>query len=88
MYLTPGDSAGAMSEDGLCRLIVVRGQKDKKVLVGDAEQQALLRASKDTSEGGELILATKLIPGIASKQWHNLKLRFVGSSIVGLVDGE
>jgi hypothetical protein len=74
--------------DGECRLVVVRGKKDKNKLVGDANQQAMIAATKDEGEGGEKVLATAQLPDISVGQWHNLKLRFEGSIITGLVDGK
>ena len=76
-----------LSDDGQGRLVVIRGKKDKKKLVGDAEQQALIRAQKDDGEGGERVLGTVQVAGIAPRQWHNLKLRFAGADISGWVDG-
>ncbi|MEO7932625.1 MAG: family 16 glycoside hydrolase [Chthoniobacterales bacterium] len=75
-----------LSADGECQLVVIRGKTDKNRLVGDAEQQALIKAGKGESEGGEKVLGTVHVPGIAPGQWHNLKLRFKGSSITALVD--
>ncbi len=80
-YLTIGD-------DGQCSLVVVRGKKDKKKVVGDVEQQALLKAAGDDGEGGEKVLATALVPSVTANQWHTLKLRFEGSTITGYVDGK
>jgi galactosylceramidase len=75
-----------LGANGQCKLVVVRGKKDKKKPVGDAEQQALLKAQKDESEGGEKELGTVQLSNIGPNQWHNLKLRFEGSTITGLVD--
>ena len=75
-----------LGDDGQCRLVVVRGKKDKKKLVGDAEQQALIKAANDLSEGGEKVIGTNQLSNISSNQWHKLKLRFEGSTITGLVD--
>lgn len=50
---TPKDYFLQLHGDGKCGLVVVRGKKDKKKLVGDAEQQALLKKANDESEGGE-----------------------------------
>ena len=75
-----------LSDEGQCRLVVVRGKKDPKKLVGDAEQQALIKAGKDEGEGGEKVLGTVQLPNVSPNQWHNLKLRFEGSTITGLVD--
>jgi len=81
-YFLQLDDAGAL------RLTVIRGKENKKALVGDAEQQALIKASNDTDEGGEKNLATARIQGIAAGQWHHLKLRFEGSHLTGFLDGK
>ena len=47
-----------LGDDGQCRLVVIRGKKDKKKAVGDAEQQALIKVQKDEGEGGEKLEAT------------------------------
>ena len=77
-----------LSDAGQIRLVVVRGKVDKKKLIGDAEQQALIKASHDDGAGGEKELGSKQLNDIASGQWHTLKLRFVGSKITGLLDGK
>jgi len=75
-----------LGDDGQCRLIVVRGKEDKKKRVGDAEQQAILKAEMNDGGGGEKVLGTVRLLNITARQWHNLKLRFEGSAITGLVD--
>ena len=76
-----------LSDDGNCHLVVIRGLKrDRKKLEGDAEQQALIKAGRDDSEGGEKELGSVQVSNISSNQWHNLKLRFEGNTITGLVD--
>jgi galactosylceramidase len=77
-----------LGDDGRCRLVIVRGKKDKKKTLGDAEQQALIKAGKagDDSEGGEKELGAVQLPDIGPNQWHNLKLRFDGTAITGFVD--
>lgn len=77
-----------LGDDGVCKLVVVRGKVDKKKLVGDAEQQALIKKSKDEGEGGEKVLASVKLPGISSGKWYNLKLRFKKDEIIGFVDGK
>jgi len=77
-----------LADDGRCRLVVVRGKPDKKKPVGDAEQQALLKAGKDDSEGGEMELASVRLAGIGPNQWHHLKLRMEGATLTGLVAGK
>lgn len=76
-----------LSDTGACRLVVIRGKRDPKAVVGDAEQQAIIRRSADASEGGERVLGSATLPGIAPGRWHRLALRFEGSTITGLVDG-
>jgi galactosylceramidase len=75
-----------LAQNGECRLVAVRGKKDKAKLVGDAEQQALIKKSNDASPGGEMVLASKQLPGVAAGSWHKLTLRFEGSQITGFVD--
>ena len=45
-----------LAYDGRCKLVVVRGKIDKKKLVGDAEQQAFIKNSKDEGAGGTIVL--------------------------------
>jgi galactosylceramidase len=71
---------------GLLELIVIRGKADKKALIGDAEQQALIRAQNDASVGGEKLLGSTKVAGVAPGQWHRLRLRFDGSAITAFVD--
>lgn len=75
-----------LSDDGQCHLVVVRGLKRDRKLEGDAEQQALIKAGRDDSEGGEKELGSIQLPNISASQWHNLKLRFAGTNITALVD--
>lgn len=84
-YLLQLDDTGQLS------LVVVRGKADKKALVGDAEQQALIKAQNQAEAaraGGEKVLATAHVGGVAAGAWHALTLRFDGASITGLVDGK
>jgi galactosylceramidase len=73
---------------GEARLVVVRGKVDKKALVGDAEQQALIKAANDAAEGGEKVLARTRLAKAAADRWHTLKLQFSGTRIRGYVDGK
>ena len=76
-----------LGDDGQCKLVVIRGLKNRKQKPeGDAEQQALILASKDDSAGGEKELGSIQLTNIAPNQWHNLKLRFEGTKITALVD--
>jgi galactosylceramidase len=77
-----------LADNGQCRLVIIRGKVDKKKVVGDAEQQALIKAGADDGEGGEKILGTIQLPNVSFNQWHNLKLRFAGSTISALVDAQ
>lgn len=77
-----------LGDDGQCQLVVVRGKEDKNRLVGDAEQQALIKEGQDEGEGGELVLGAVQLPDIRPGQWHNLKMRFDGSNIAAWVDGQ
>ena len=77
-----------LADNGKCDLILIRGKKDKKKVVGDVEQQAIIKAGKDDSEGGEKILGTIQLPNRGFNQWHNLKLRFEGFTVTGLVDDQ
>ncbi|WP_277980191.1 hypothetical protein [Sphingomonas phyllosphaerae] len=72
---------------GECRLIAIRGKKDPKELVGDAEQRKLIAAGKFEGEGGELILDKAKAP-IRSNSWVRLTLRMEGKNLTGLVDGK
>ena len=76
-----------MDEQGRVELILTRGKRDQKELVGDKEQQAIILALKDVEIGGEYTLAEGVAPSVAVCQWHNLKLRFDGDRITGYVDG-
>lgn len=75
-----------LEDGGRVSLVVVRGKADKKALVGDGEQQALIKAQNEAGEGGEKVLATGAVAG--ADGWHTLKLRFAGSTIRGFVDGK
>jgi len=76
-----------LDSDGQLRLVVVRGKKSKRA-TGDAEQQALFKASAQVMEYGEKELSSVQLPNIAPHQWHNVKLGFEGSTITGYVDGK
>jgi galactosylceramidase len=77
-----------LDADGDCHLVVVRGKKDKKKAVGDAEQQRIIEASKDDGEGGEKTLGKVQLKDVRAGQWHRLKLRLEGAKITALVDGK
>ena len=77
-----------LDDRGTVSLVVSRGKLDKRELIGDAEQQALIRARKDMERGGEHVLATATLQGIAPCQWHTLALRFEGDTLTGSIDGK
>jgi galactosylceramidase len=76
-----------LNDAGNCRLVAIRGKPDKKKPTGDAEQQALIKAGKDDSEGGEKVLASTSLPSIQPNSWHSLSLRFKGTTLSASVDG-
>lgn len=77
-----------LDDKGKCSIVLTRGKRDKKELIGDAEQQALILARKDVEVGGEFTLASTTVEGVKACQWHNLKLRFLNDEITGFVDGK
>ena len=76
-----------LDDAGHCTLILTRGKRDQKELIGDKEQQALILARKDVEIGGEYTLAEADVKGVSACQWHNIKLRFDGDQITGHIDG-
>ena len=76
----------ALAPDGRCALFSVSGKAGRKEL-GDAEHQARLKASGFAEEKGEEQLAVGFARNVASHQWHNLKLQFLGATLAGVVDG-
>ena len=68
-----------LDDQGRCTLILTRGKLDQKELIGDKEQQAAILARKDVEIGGEYTLVEAQVAGIAACQWHNLRLRFLGT---------
>mgnify|MGYP002432146429 FL=1 len=77
-----------LDDKGNCSLVISKGKKDQKELIGDAEQQAMILARTDVEVGGEYVLATAKIEGINACEWHSLKLRFLGNELIGFVDGK
>lgn len=77
-----------MNDKGRVELVITRGKLDKKELIGDAEQQALIRARNDNEKGGELLLDSAQVDGIASCQWHKLTIHMQDDVITGMVDGK
>ena len=76
-----------LDDQGNCKLVITRGKRDQKELVGDKEQQEAILARKDVEIGGEYTLAEAKVSNITALQWHNLKLHFEGDQIAGYVDG-
>lgn len=76
-----------IDEQGNCSLIKSCGKVNKKELIGDAEQQAMIKARKDFEEGGEFTIASSKAEGFSPCSWHTLKIRFEGDAITGYVDG-
>lgn len=75
-----------LSAAGRVTLTVSRGKKDKGAIVGDAEQQARIRAGLDEGAGGTLVLDSAQTEA-SHTQWHRLTLRMNGNEVTGLVDG-
>lgn len=76
-----------LAADGECRLVVLRGKANKRELVGDAEQQALVKAQNHTREGGERELAAARCNDVQPGRWHRLTLRCDGALLTGIIDG-
>ena len=77
-----------LDDQGNCTLVLTCGKRNQKELIGDKEQQALIKARKDVEVGGEYTLASAKVEGIAACGWHNLKLRFESEQMTGYVDGK
>ena len=77
-----------LSSTGACRLVVTRGKRNKKQVVGDAEQQALIQKANDESLGGELVLGTVQLDQVKPGEWYQLTLRMVGPQLTVLVEGK
>ena len=78
----------SLSAAGGCRLVSVNGKEDKSELLGDAEQQATIRASDDREPGGSLELARAALPMFDPTRWHEIILRLDGDLIEAIVDGQ
>lgn len=75
-----------MDEQGHCTLIESRGKQNKTIPEGDAEQQELIRRSKDDSAGGEYVLGTATATWVNAQEWHKLTMRFEADTITAYVD--
>ena len=76
-----------IDDRGKVTLILTRGKRDQKELIGDKEQQAIILARKDVEIGGEYTLAEAVPGNFSPLEWHNIRLRFQGDQITGYVDG-
>lgn len=77
-----------LDDQGNCTLVLTCGKRNQKELIGDKEQQALIKARKDVEVGGEYTIASAKVEGVTACRWHNLKLRFEGEQLTGYVDGK
>lgn len=75
-----------LDDHGRCSLVLTRGKLDQKDLIGDAEQQALIKARTNVETGGEYLLDEVVVDGIKPYEWHSLKLRFKSDELTGYVD--
>ena len=80
----PKGYAFEISAAGSWTLLNVNGKLDKTELVGDTEQQAIIRAQSDTTPGGEHVLASGTAP---TRDGYELALACEGSRIRAFVDG-
>lgn len=77
-----------LDDNGRCSLVISRGKIDQKELIGDAEQQALIKNRTNVDTGGEYLLDEAIIENVGPNEWHNLRFRFEGDSIIGYIDGK
>ena len=77
-----------LDDKGNVSLAVSQGRPGRRDPIGDAEQQAIIRARRDREQGGEHILASATLDGIAPCEWHTLTLRFEGDKLTGCIDGK
>lgn len=84
----PKGYALEISADGGWRLLSINGKVNKAELVGDAEQQAIIGATRDDSPGGEHMLASGRI-GVSSdaRRAAVLALACEGSRIRAFIGG-
>lgn len=75
-----------IDDRGNCSLVITKGKKDKKELIGDAEQQRLIKSKNIIEEGGEQVLAETKIRDFDPAIWHHVSLVFKGDLITGIVD--
>jgi galactosylceramidase len=75
-----------LAADGAYALVAING-KAGPVELGDKEHQNALRAAGNTGESGEKSMIAGTVNNFTADQWHNLKLRFAGTTTTGFVDG-
>lgn len=88
-FAAPKGYIFTLGDDGLCRLIVSRGQKGRKQkLIFDPLDpvEDRMKLQNEDGEGGERELASTRMPDIKPGQWHNLKLRMDGPNLTAYVD--
>jgi len=75
-----------LKQNGTCSLVAING-KAGEIEPGDKEHQAALRASGSSGERGEKQMNTCTLENFDANRWHNVKLKFSGTTITGFVDG-
>ena len=75
-----------LAADGACTLVVINGKAGAEEL-GDKEHQEAIRAAGNPSEKGEKQMVGGIAKNFDDHQWHNLKLKFAGSTLTGFLDG-
>jgi len=73
--------------DGTTRIVSVDGKIDKSEIIGDAEQQAIIRASNDISPGGETTLLQTETNINLCDEWVDASFRLSGANLVGIING-
>ena len=64
-----------IDDKGKVTLILTRGKRDKKELIGDKEQQAIILARKDVEVGGEYTLDESEVSGIKGAHFIGTDIR-------------
>jgi galactosylceramidase len=75
-----------LASDGTLGLVAVNGKADADE-PGDLEHQATLRAAENSGAKGERQIVAGVVKNFDASRWHNVKLRFVGATMTGFVDG-
>jgi len=88
-YAAPKGYFFTLGDDGLCQLVVSRGQKGRKQKLLfdplDPVEDRMKRENED-GEGGERELASSRLADFKPGQWHNVKLCMEGAKITASVD--